>query len=181
MIDVNKLKTSLDMGEVIERYTSSAKSRGKYYCPFHNDKHPSLSVKGHQWKCWACSKGGDPINFVEELFGDSFVDACKRLSADWNIECGLYDINSDCSQQDQIAREVQKMRAEETAMMKELVASEITKLTDVCRILFHHGHYELAAKYSELLDELVDADLFTAYELLGWKGRETTHIKEMED
>lgn len=72
--------------------------------------------------------------------------------------------------QNQIAREVQKQRAEETAMMKEAVANEITKLTDVCRILFHNGHYELAAQYSELLDELLDADLFTAHELLRLNG-----------
>lgn len=52
---------------------------GKATCPFHADKTPSFGVKGNRGKCFSCGWSGDPIDFVRERDGVSFVDAVKRL------------------------------------------------------------------------------------------------------
>ena len=178
MINVEILNNSLKMSEVVERYTNAQKMHGKYRCPFHDDRNPSLSVKDNHWRCWSCNKGGDPINFIQELFGYNFVDACKRLSADWNIECGTYDSSSDFNEENLIIREIQRQRLDDIRSLTEQVEDEISKLTDIYRILFRSGCYELASQYSELLDALQDADVFTAYKLLGLSAKKEARNKE---
>ncbi|WP_368264452.1 CHC2 zinc finger domain-containing protein, partial [Intestinimonas butyriciproducens] len=51
----------------------SAKDAARYYgltfdrkgwavCPFHQDKHPSMSFRGGRFRCWACNASGDSID-----------------------------------------------------------------------------------------------------------------------
>lgn len=63
-------------------------------CPFHNDRHPSLSVSPSKqyWCCLgACSTpakkfGGDVIEFARRLWGVSFRDAVQRLGGPTTTE-----------------------------------------------------------------------------------------------
>jgi hypothetical protein len=50
-------------------------------CPFHDDKHPSLSVSEDKglFHCFGCGVGGDPIRFVELAEKVSFKDALSIL------------------------------------------------------------------------------------------------------
>ena len=80
LIDTAYIVRSISPAEVIERYTGNRPQHNKYLCPFHRDKHPSLSVKTDIWRCWSCGKGGNVINFVQEYFGLGFVDACRKLN-----------------------------------------------------------------------------------------------------
>lgn len=52
-------------------------------CPFHPDQRPSLSVspKKKLWRCWACSAGGDAIDFVQKFHGVGFMEAMRILGA----------------------------------------------------------------------------------------------------
>ena len=54
-------------------------------CPFpdHEDRNPSFSVDGDKglYHCHGCKRGGDVIDFVQELYGIDFPEACELLSS----------------------------------------------------------------------------------------------------
>ena len=50
-------------------------------CPFHDDHHPSASVKNNKLRCFTCNKTWNSIDYLMEHDGLSFIDAVKRLSA----------------------------------------------------------------------------------------------------
>lgn len=54
----------------------------KGLCPFHEDKRPSFDVdpRRQRYRCWACSKFGDVINFVMEFEHVGFQDALELLA-----------------------------------------------------------------------------------------------------
>lgn len=78
-----QMKDSLNIVRVISRYVSLVR-KGKAYvglCPFHADKHPSLTVDPVRklYHCFACGAGGDAITFVQQLEHCSFRDALQKL------------------------------------------------------------------------------------------------------
>ena len=54
-------------------------TRGKALCPFHDDHHPSMSIKNNRYRCWACGENGDVIDFVMKRDGLAFHEAVRRL------------------------------------------------------------------------------------------------------
>lgn len=56
-------------------------------CPFHDDRHPSLSVHvGKQlYKCFACDAGGDLFSFVMRMENCSFPEALRILAHRYGI------------------------------------------------------------------------------------------------
>ncbi|MDO4497997.1 MAG: CHC2 zinc finger domain-containing protein [Bacteroidales bacterium] len=56
-------------------------------CPFHSDKHPSLSfdTKRNIFKCWSCGEHGDNIDLVMKYLKKDFKAACKWLADESNI------------------------------------------------------------------------------------------------
>lgn len=73
--------SSMSCEEVAERLGMDV-SRHKTICFMHDDHNPSLTFFGQnrsRWKCFACDKGGNAINFVQEYCGFSFVEACAWL------------------------------------------------------------------------------------------------------
>lgn len=57
-------------------------------CPFHNEKTPSFNVSPAKniFKCFGCSRGGTPVQFVMELENLSFPDAIRYLAKKYRIE-----------------------------------------------------------------------------------------------
>lgn len=55
-------------------------------CPFHNDKHASMSFKAGRYRCWSCEAHGDSVDFVKRLFGLSAMDALQRLNSDFALD-----------------------------------------------------------------------------------------------
>ena len=73
--------SSMSCEEVAERLGMDV-SRHKTICFMHDDHNPSLTFFGlnrSRWKCFACDKGGNAINLVQEYYGFSFVEACAWL------------------------------------------------------------------------------------------------------
>src|SRR5437762_8358288 len=74
------------IAEIINRYVPLMRA-GKEYtglCPFHADKHPSLSVNEEKqvFHCFACGESGDVIDFVMRSAGVSFRQALAELGMD---------------------------------------------------------------------------------------------------
>jgi DNA primase len=59
---------------------------GKGLCPFHDDRHPSLSIKNEKFKCFACGEGGDVIDFVKLYYNLGTGDAIKYLASQAGVK-----------------------------------------------------------------------------------------------
>lgn len=82
------------MKEVAEYYGFPVSKRtNKICCPFHNDARPSMQIYSGDggFYCFVCGVGGDVIDFVQQLYGLSFMDACKKLDQDFHLRLGIGD------------------------------------------------------------------------------------------
>lgn len=59
----------------------------KALCPFHDDRHPSLSfsVRRNTFRCFVCGASGGPIDLVMKYLDKDFLDACRWLADENNI------------------------------------------------------------------------------------------------
>jgi len=149
---INEIKT-LDPVQVITYYTGSQVIHGKMLCPFHNDKHPSLSVKGNRWRCWSCDMKGDVIDFARQYFGIDFKDAVIKLANDFGIA-----VSSEQENKEQIAwnRIKSDSDKENKAQLRTYLDTEIDKLNACYRALLKHGSPDWILKqYEEELDSLI--------------------------
>ncbi len=64
--------------------------RGWAVCPFHADKHPSMSFRAGRFRCWACNASGDSIDFTGRLLGLEPLAAVERLNADFALSLPLH-------------------------------------------------------------------------------------------
>lgn len=71
----------------------------KTLCFMHEDHHPSLTFWGKNrnlWWCFVCNKGGNAIDLVMKYSDLGFVQSCKWLGSQFNIDIGS-TIKSDFS------------------------------------------------------------------------------------
>jgi putative DNA primase/helicase len=84
VIDPQKVRESVDIVRLIERYVELKKVGNEYrgLCPFHSDTHPSLWVIPQKqfYYCFSCEESGDCIDFVRAMEGLGFKDAAEKLS-----------------------------------------------------------------------------------------------------
>ncbi|TYB87285.1 MAG: DNA primase [Kosmotoga sp.] len=91
---IEKLKSSVDIVELVGRYVNLQKS-GSYYrglCPFHNDTDPSFYVspgKGF-FHCFGCGASGDVISFYQKIEDLSFTDAVVQLADMFNVNVPMH-------------------------------------------------------------------------------------------
>lgn len=82
-IDVNRLKNSIRLSDVVSRYTELRRSgRSRIgLCPFHDDTDPSLVVTDELglFYCHGCRTSGDVIDFVKAIQRCDFLDAVRYL------------------------------------------------------------------------------------------------------
>ena len=84
-IELQKLR-ELPIEGVAERLGMSV-SRHKCLCPFHNDRHPSLSfsVKKNMYRCFVCGARGGTIDLVMKYLNKDFKEACRWLADEAGI------------------------------------------------------------------------------------------------
>ena len=78
------VKEAVSTRDAASFYGIKVSRNGMCQCPFHNDKHPSMKVD-NRFHCFGCGADGDVINFVQQMFGLSPLDATKKLIADFNL------------------------------------------------------------------------------------------------
>ena len=83
--ELQKLR-ELPIEGVAERLGMSV-SRHKCLCPFHNDRHPSLSfsVKKNMYRCFVCGARGGTIDLVMGYLNKDFKEACRWLADEAGI------------------------------------------------------------------------------------------------
>lgn len=154
-----EIKDSVTPTQAIEYYTGQQARHGKYICPFHNDQHPSLSVKGTHWRCWSCEEHGDVFDFVQKYFSIGFREAMQKLSDDFGLGIELSGkIITDPEEKlwEAVRMECIQKNRYEMMLHRNEIDSEIEKLTTVHRVLLHHGvDEEMLSRYAAEIDELI--------------------------
>lgn len=87
MIDTNELRRNVPISEAAGRYGIQLRKDGTEWracCPFHEERTPSFTVfgsrdGGQRFHCFGCGAHGDVVDFVMELTGASFPQACDQL------------------------------------------------------------------------------------------------------
>jgi DNA primase len=79
-----QLKDRIDIVQVISERIRLQKTGATYKarCPFHNEKTPSFNVNPSRqmFRCFGCGKGGSVLDFVMEIDGLTFWEACVQLA-----------------------------------------------------------------------------------------------------
>jgi len=109
----DRIKSSITMMDIFDRYGFEPNQRGFLSCPFHDEKTASLSTyaDGTKWKCFGCGRYGTVIDFVMELFHIDFRQAVVRLDNDFGLNLTNQRVNSR-----QVARIAQERAEKERAL-----------------------------------------------------------------
>lgn len=78
-----QIKSRLSIREVAERYGVRFDTRGRALCPFHDDRHPSGTIKNERFHCFVCGLHLDIFDFTQQIFNISFQQAVLRLNDDF--------------------------------------------------------------------------------------------------
>lgn len=76
--------------DVARHYGLTFDRKGWALCPFHSDKHPSMSFRAGRFRCWACNASGDSIDFTGRLLGLEPMAAVERLNNDFALALPLH-------------------------------------------------------------------------------------------
>lgn len=153
---VQELKQNITPAQAIEYYTGHVVRRNKCLCPFHNDRDPSLTIKGDMWRCWPCQIGGDVIEFTQRYFGIGFRDAVAKLGNDFGIVTE-HPVQSKADRErimwDRIKRESDR---ENKIQLRSYLDSEIEILNACHRILLRcNAPGDVVKRYAAELDNMI--------------------------
>lgn len=91
MTDIfREVRERVSAQDAARHYGLTFDRRGWALCPFHNDKHPSMSFRNGRFRCWVCDVGGDSIDFTARLLGLDAMGAVERLNADFCLALPLH-------------------------------------------------------------------------------------------
>lgn len=158
------IKNQIPLDRAIQLYAGQRPQHGKYLCPFHPDRHPSLSVKGTGWRCWSCGEHGDVIDFTRKYYGLDFRDAVTKLSEDFGLSAPEWSsrqsgtVRADPLEEyfEEIRIESNRKNREEVARIRQKVKDRIDALSTAHRLLMRHGapQWQLD-QYGEEIDGLI--------------------------
>lgn len=116
-----RVRESVRLADVLALYHLQPNKAGFLHCPFHSgDRSPSLKIYPDQntWHCFGCGKSGTVIDFVMEMERCSFLDALKKLDADFHL--GLSDSKESYRNYRERLSEQRKKAKEQSAFKLEL-------------------------------------------------------------
>lgn len=90
-MEIQDIKANLPLANVLQHYNFTADKNNMLRCPFHEDSTASLQVSFSQnkYKCHACDKKGDVIQFVqdyEKLTKHEALKKCTSLITNYELQ-----------------------------------------------------------------------------------------------
>lgn len=79
------IKDRVDLRDLVRFYGLELDRGGFACCPFHNEKTPSFKVYEDHYHCFGCGEHGDHIDFVQNLYDISNIEAAKQISQDFGL------------------------------------------------------------------------------------------------
>lgn len=160
-VDIQLLKDSLDVSQVVGQYVTLKRSGATMAgcCPFHTEKTPSFTVfPSGAIRCWGCGWKGDLLKFVQEVENVDFrgaIEVLKSLGADATDIEELRIVQSK-------TRRVQTWADEQVEQVHELIRSYHTALHVIERCVIDHADpdwsSEMAQLYMEMAADLLDLE-----------------------
>lgn len=127
------IQQTVSAREAAEHYGIRVSPKGWARCPFHTDKHPSMSFKGARWRCWVCNMSGDATDLVRELFGMTYVEAARRISDDFNL--GLDFGEPTTPEQRKKAKQAAAKRERQKALQRQFETWRTKTLDDLTTLI----------------------------------------------
>lgn len=94
---INEIRQSVDIVDVIGEYLPLEKKGRNYIalCPFHDDKHPSMSVSPDKqiFMCFVCGTGGNVFTFLQKYLKISYIEAVKKVAEIGHIDLSEYHLD----------------------------------------------------------------------------------------
>ena len=85
-MNVEEIKQTYTMPEIMARYSIKVDRNGFCKCPFHNEKTASMKVNDRLAFCFGCGWGGDVIKFVQSYENIDFKEAFYKLGGTYHHE-----------------------------------------------------------------------------------------------
>lgn len=130
-----EIKEHLTTRQVAEHYGLKVGRNGMAWCPFHNDKHPSMKVDSGYY-CFGCGSHGDAIGYVAQFYGLSQYDAACKIIEDFSLPIEIHPTDE---REQEKARMIWRKEQEERNKIisikdrfKKWCYSEIDILHDAC-------------------------------------------------
>jgi DNA primase (bacterial type) len=84
----DEIKRRVKLRDVLKRYGGMEPDRkGFCRCPFHGEKTASMKIydSNDSFYCFGCGQGGNAVNLCAAFCGISYLDALKRIDADFGL------------------------------------------------------------------------------------------------
>ena len=84
----DEIKRRIRIRDVLKRYGGMEPDRkGFCRCPFHREKTASMKIydSNDSFYCFGCGQAGNAVNLCAAFFGISYLDALKRIDADFGL------------------------------------------------------------------------------------------------
>lgn len=86
MIDYPSLiKQTVTMPQILDQYGLPTARGRRIPCPIHHGEKKNFAYKNNGFVCYVCNAHGDVISFVMQYFGLDFMDACRKIDADFRL------------------------------------------------------------------------------------------------
>ena len=83
-LDIAAIKAHYNITDIAARYVNVMRQGSKFValCPFHADRHPSLTLSPTHgtYHCFACGAKGDIFSLVQQMEKCTFVEAAERIT-----------------------------------------------------------------------------------------------------
>ena len=87
--DIQTILDSVNIYDEVSAFVKLKKVGRRYsgLCPFHSEKTPSFNIDAEKglFYCFGCGKGGNVINFLMDIKGESFIETINYLKEKYNI------------------------------------------------------------------------------------------------
>lgn len=119
-----QIREQVPLAEAGWRYGLQIDRGGRMaHCPFHGrDAHPSMSLHGQAFRCFACGANGSVIDLTAQLLGVDVRAAALRLDEDFQLGLAV-DGSRPLSEEEKAERDkLTKQRARDDALLAGLKA-----------------------------------------------------------
>ncbi|MDD5769878.1 MAG: DNA primase [Candidatus Gracilibacteria bacterium] len=146
MSQIEELESSIDIVELVKKYTNLKKAGVNYkaLCPFpgHNEKTPSFVVSPSKQiaHCFGCQRGGGPLKFIMDVENCEFREALEILSNITGMKITGYD------------REKEQMKKNVYSLFRDIVTyykKSLSSYPQIQKYLFDRGLSEESIKTFE--------------------------------
>ena len=82
------VKAAVTVRQAAEHYGLQVSRNGMTFCPFHDDRHPSMKLNERYFYCFSCGATGDVIDLVARSFDLTSYEAAQKLAYEFGIAPG---------------------------------------------------------------------------------------------